>query len=145
MRQTLQEYIEGRLACGGCILGVIAVGAILWALIELFTGLLKDFLEGWSFWLSCIPIFLFWFLACIVGAIAKRHRNKCIGATFLMGAVVQIALAVYHFDYACSSEQWLGWFDVVFTLALLLFGVSVMLAKEEEEPAPPVDTEDKNP
>ena len=47
MKQTLQEYVEGRLALGGCVLKVIVAILIIGGIIIGINEFFSDFLDNW--------------------------------------------------------------------------------------------------
>ena len=133
MKQTLQEYIEGRLACGSVVLGAIAILAG----IILIPVQIKKFVAGLDttgFALLSIGLFA---LSMVVAVTIyfktiQGNANKRMGIATLIGAVPQIIMTIAFFISDATRAQAMAWLPIAFALLQCVLGIAVVCTKEKK-------------
>ncbi|MBQ7088848.1 MAG: hypothetical protein IJN04_04320 [Clostridia bacterium] len=122
MRQSWDEYVEGRLAIGGCAMVAIGIVAAVFMIPPMIKKLIEHLGESGLYYLPVVLLIAAGVLAGLVGAKSKVNGKKRLGWVLVFGAVLQIALAVFYFMYHCFGSVLMGATCLVLALLLLLFG-----------------------
>ena len=72
VKQSWDEYVEGRLAIGGCGLTLLIIGIVVAVIIIGVTNFVKNFHNNWPTYLAILPIVAL----CFVIAIIKSKNEK---------------------------------------------------------------------
>ena len=72
MKQSWDEYVEGRLAIGGCGLTLLIIGIVVAVIIISVTNFIENFDDNWYTYLAILPIVAF----CVVMAIIKNKNDE---------------------------------------------------------------------
>ena len=124
MRQTLEEYIEGRMACGSLILGVIGFGAALWLIATLVEQMIKE----WIIWVSTILFVVTLGIAVVIAITVMKKCSQKGGLVMLAGAVAQVVLAII---WLCLDwENWQAYFGFVYAAILVGIGIKAITTKD---------------
>lgn len=70
MKQSWDEYVEGRLAIGGCGLTLLIIGIVVAVIIIGVTNFIENFDDNWPTYLAVLPIVVF------IIAIAKNKNEN---------------------------------------------------------------------
>lgn len=111
----IQDYVDARLAVGGCLLGIIGVGFAIWCIkytIKMFTGM-------GQLMLSIGLALLVFIIAMTVATTAKSNGDKKGAVVLFAGAILQIVLCVIHFH---SSDIVSGCTDIAFVIWAFVWG-----------------------
>ena len=73
MKQSWDEYVEGRLAIGGCGLTLLIIGIVVAVIIISINNFIDDFSVGK---LLILILFVVSFIAIIINAINEAKNNK---------------------------------------------------------------------
>ena len=68
MRQSWDEYVEGRLAIGGCGLTLLIIGIVVAVIIIGITNFIENFDDNWPIYLGVLPIVI------LCGIIAAKKK-----------------------------------------------------------------------
>lgn len=124
MKQTLQEYIEGRMACGSLILGVIGAGVVLW-LIATWVG---QMISEWIIAVSTILFVITMVIAVIIAIKVMENCNQKGGLTMLIGAAVQVVTSII---WVCLDwENWQAYCGFVYAVILVAVGIKAITTKD---------------
>ena len=74
MKQSWNDYVNGRLAIGGCGLFLLIIGIVIAVIIIGITNFIENFDDNWPTYLAILPMIAL----CVVLAIikSKNENNK---------------------------------------------------------------------
>ncbi len=65
MKQSWDEYVEGRLAIGGCGLTLLIIGIVVAVIIIGVTNFIENFDDNWPTYLAILPMVVLCFIIAI--------------------------------------------------------------------------------
>ena len=134
--QMVQDYVDVRLAIGGCILNVILVAVFIWLMVTTAIEFVTNWIEGaqlvgWIFWVALGLFMLTVVAAVMVGVRPIKHRSRIGGIIMSTGAVLQLGLLLlkgsmmdWHADWFDQIEEWFVLiFQAVFMVGLIVLSI----------------------
>ena len=141
--QMVQDYVDVRLAIGGCLLNIILVGVFIWLISTTVIDFVVDWLEGaqlvgWIFWVALGSFMLTIAIAVMIGVRPIKHRSRIGGIVMITGAVLQVGLLLLKIFAMNGHGDWLDqfvdWFvlifQAVFVVGLIVIGIQALMTKE---------------
>lgn len=122
MKQSWEDYYEGKMAIGGCAMVVIGILAAIYMIPKMIKQLIEHMGESGIYYLPVVLLVAAGVLAGLVGAKSKVNSKKRLGWVLVFGAVPQIGMAVFYFVYNCFGGVLMGVMCIILALLLLLFG-----------------------
>lgn len=127
MKQTLREYIEGRMSCGSVLLSVIGIVAVI-VLLPIQIKKLAAVYGGSGFFLLSMVLFIAAVvIACSVWFKSQENNSKRMGVATLIGAVPQIVMGIAYLTSDALKVATMGWAPLMFALLLLVLGWAIIV------------------
>jgi hypothetical protein len=135
--EMVQDYVDVRLAIGGCLLNVLLVALFIWAMVTTTIEFVTDWIEGaqlvgWIFWVAFGLFMLTVVIAVMIGVRPIRHRSRIGGIIMSTGAVLQLGLFLLKLSMMELHADWLDqiedWFVLIFQ-AVFVVGLIVLSIK----------------
>lgn len=98
MRQTLDEYIEGRLGCGSVVLVIFGIIAAIVLVPIMFDGFLEELKYMWSAWLYGLLMVVASVTALITYSKSTTHTQRNMGIALIINAIAAALAAVFVFS-----------------------------------------------
>lgn len=134
--EMVQDYVDVRLAIGGCLLNVLLVGVFIWLMVSTTIEFVTNWIEGaqlagWIFWVAFGLFMLTAVIAVMIGVRPIRHRSRIGGIIMSTGAVLQLGLLLlklsmmeWHADWFDQIVDWFGLiFQAVFVVGLIVLSI----------------------
>ena len=130
--EMVQDYVDARMAVGGCLLGVIVTGVIVWAFIDTIKGIVESWSDIWPVW---IIFFSIGWLGIGMGLVVSRssyekfHRNTAL--VLVLPVLVHLVGAILVF--AMDVEWFFGIALIVMEIAYLIaLWAQIYLHKQQQ-------------
>ena len=124
MKQSWEDYYEGKMAIGSIALIVIGIiAAIIW-IPDMIKGFIASIQEKWLSFLPIVVLIGAWALALIVWSKSKKNANRRLGIVFAACAIPEVALACVCFDLANALA---GGIAVAFAILMAVLGGLIIL------------------
>lgn len=117
-QEMVQDYVDARLACGGCILAVIAVavfGTLVIHYVKEILSFLTAWNENWAMILFMGTIVVMFSSIYVIGKLISYKPGLWLGIVFVLGGLVYVFLTF-------NTTDVLPWFSAV--IALFAFALA---------------------
>ena len=120
--EMVQDYVDARMAVGGCILGIICFGVIVWAMLDLIQGIISLWSAIWPVYIivgSIVWIMLGVMLVIEHGSPENLHRDTAL--VVILPLLVHVASVIVVFATGDRLQK------VCYGIALIVMTIAYLL------------------
>lgn len=132
--EMVQDYVDARMAVGGCILGIICFGVAVWVIIDIIQGMISIWSEIWPVYIIGGSLYLFILALRLVvehSSPENLHRNAALVA--ILPLLVHVASVIVVFATGDRLQKVCYGIALILSIILHLLVLLVQIRNHKQQ------------